>query len=156
MAEVNLPEPKTRLEQYWKGIYDKASGGGGGGNPNYIETIEGTLANPFGDLDKREIIGKVFAKDASVFISFTFGDVTISMLQGIALNSSVLAFYNIETDAEDYIESVSMLCYSSGEYALIADYSAFDSAVFYNDQAKLKFIPSTLIIIHHPLPDSGT
>lgn len=39
MAEVNLPEPKTRLEQYWKGIYDKASGGGGGGDQEINYTV---------------------------------------------------------------------------------------------------------------------
>lgn len=54
MAETTLPEPKTRLERYWKGIYDKATEGGGS-NPNYVETIEGTLANPFGQYTAQEI-----------------------------------------------------------------------------------------------------
>ena len=31
-------------------VAKKLSGGGGGGNPNYVQTITGTLADPWGDV----------------------------------------------------------------------------------------------------------
>lgn len=41
---------------------------GGGGNPNYVETIEGTLANPWGSVDPSALHQSVLSGDASAML----------------------------------------------------------------------------------------
>ena len=44
--------------------------GGGGGNPNSIQTVNGTLDNPWGDLNYSELVDAIGDHNASATISF--------------------------------------------------------------------------------------
>jgi len=154
MAEI--PEPKTRLEQYWAGILDKIDGGGGG-NPNYVETIEGTLANPWGGVDTLALHQSVRSGDATVKLGFDatelgFGPVEVLMspfvpdaivfsgvmLTGTNVQSWVALTINYELDGTLAI----ILVLRNGTVTNMSQYATNLSTV--------------LTVIHHPLPDSGT
>lgn len=53
------------VESFLLGI----AAGGGGGNPNYVETIKGTMANPWGEADYVQLVSDVASNNATVYIS---------------------------------------------------------------------------------------
>ena len=56
-------------------IYDVAiaralgSGGGGGGNPNTVQTVTGTLANPWGDIDVSKLFTDLENEEATAYLT---------------------------------------------------------------------------------------
>ena len=154
MAEVNLPEPKTRLEQYWAGILDKIEGGGG--NPNYIETIEGTLANPWGDKDISEIRASLLRNEISVYLRIgNWPVLAVQAYNGYASG----ALYATAA----YADILPLAEYSYGCYIVYFNSSGEVSGAFenygdntFNSVSTVPTTTTTLTIIHPPLPDSGT
>lgn len=155
MAEI--PEPKTRLEQYWAGILDKIEGGGGG-NPNYIETIEGTLANPWGTHNPSDLWQGLVSKDISMQLSCTISD---------PIDLYAYPYYGAEEDPEDtdaimfiygYItgKSASLLKIYNLTYEKTGGLIIAAQVINRNRTDYDPTSPCTLTIIHHPMPDSGT
>lgn len=139
MAEI--PEPKTRLEQYWAGILDKIEGGGSG-NPNYVETIEGTLANPWGNYSYGTIIQDIADNNITAYLMMTMHPQHIQY-SGFPTSGWV--------SVSATISAVTQIQYTGGgvlnfarEYSGFSTYTDIDPAT-----------PCTLTIIHHPLPNQS-
>lgn len=127
----------------------KMAGGGGGGNPNYIETIEGTLENPWGSYAFSDIRRGITNDTITAFITtsdsrrwyipsgkttgnnlwFRFNTAQAAVIDYNALSVSTKG----ETDAVHYE-------YRNGNYSE----TTIDPAT-----------PCTLTIIHHPMPDQS-
>ena len=130
----------------------------GGGNPNYVENIVGTLANPWGNYNLRtDLIPKILSNEISMHITFTSSDVTyISFpnLGSVAATTHICSAYSATSDTA----RISLLRYSANGTLQSADaikgllltggqWSGANEAV---DPAT----PCTLTIIHHPIPEN--
>ena len=145
--ETQVPStPLTRLEQYWAGILDKIEGGGGG-NPNYVETIEGTLANPFGELDFDELYSELGAGGVTLILSA----LGASMMGQINGSGSILfgtVLFAAPIDAAPWIGG--SVSYVPGEELL--DYAkVLQNGVWVDLPATTQTV---LTVIHHPMPDT--
>lgn len=134
--------------------------GGGGGNPNRVETITGTAANPWGDVDFNTFYNALRNNEANAYITL---DVTAlgyptsitvysnnawdtgrvmwiaftnANIQGGADDSAVYCSFGMDyVDEEpDYFIGA----WLGGEVTIITDYASL--------------VPTTLTIIWHPLP----
>lgn len=152
---ANLPEtPLTRLEQYWAGILDKIEGGGGS-NPNYVETITGTLANPWGVVRYSELKNELANNNASckLVIDATSIGFDIFSLLGNTSTDGAVYFELIATGGStvDVWAAISVNYNIVGEltsaFSLIGG-NAMNISVYPN-------LPTTLTIIHHQLPNQS-
>ena len=138
------------VESFLLGI--AAGGGGGGSNPNYVETITGTLANPFGSYTMAEIQQMISTKSASFFITFTDEHGHEQTLAGTGA-----------VEPGEYSELYFSVVYVTGTstsysaYAIV--YDAVENSMLYaieligRTRTDLSSSTScTLTIIHHPLP----
>lgn len=131
------------MESFLLGI--AAGGGGGGGNPNYVETIRGTVANPWGEANYRELTNGIYTKELTVKMAFGGISLIAASNDGI-LFSAVL--FNLPEDTEPYLGAS---VYYSGidDGALTIAKANFGMGSW--DDLPLA-TPTTLTIIHHPLP----
>lgn len=134
----------------------KQAGGGGGGNPNYVETITGTLANPWGTVSYTSLIDGIIRNSITAKMTATIpGDASLSFVliptgESIALRGSG-AFYNFSaTVTLNEAFSVVWNPDSTLKYAAITQ-SGVDTNI--TEYAALAI--TTLTIIHHPLPEEG-
>ena len=150
-----IPEtPLTRLEQYWAGIYDKIEGGGGG-NPNYVETITGTLANPWGSVDPAALYAQMQDGEVSVVLNITVPGMGQAMVQP-SLSADwwwYSAVFGYDSDSHVVTLAMYLAYLVSGELNLAYLYQN-GTATDMSEMAAQ--ISTTLTIIHHPLPDSGS
>lgn len=133
---------------------------GGGGNPNYVETITATLANPLGD-----------------------SGYTIADMVALIASNAITMMVNVEASAIGFGDfSAYMYAFNNGQYNVLhmngvsaAGESAEDWTVFaytlVSGGADIAYVlsggivtdlsmylggvPTTLTIIHHPLPEGG-
>ena len=124
-------------------------GGGGGGNPNTEQTVMGTLAAPWGDIDPVELASAVGARDADASIvidASALGAGTVSgrmgangymYVNGAVLSGATMA-YEVVWMPDGGLYSAKML--SGGQ---VVDISPYASA-----------LPTTIEIVWHPLPDT--
>ena len=124
-----------------------AAGSGGGGNPNYVATVTGTLANPFGELDVEELFSGLVNNDSTLMLS-SLG----SLLMGqIGNNNSILFGTVIFSDST---ESTPWLG-GSVSYYLSDDTVQLGYAKLCQNNVWID-IPATtetgLTVVHHPLP----
>lgn len=181
-----VPEtPITRLEKYWAAILDKIQGGGSAPvletltvttngtttapsgkayspvtvdvpNPNYLETISGTLANPWGNADRAWLKSAVSGNEASamMFVDGTaVGMQPITVLMSPTGSPSVLWFSTSNYDSS--IEQFQTVCFgwNTDSGALTEAVALINgTTVDLSDYATV--VHTTLTIIHHPLPGS--
>lgn len=133
---------------------------GGGGNPNYVETITGTLANPFGDYTSSQLaymanvensINMFLVVDGSVL---GMGVYPLSMLKPLNSGDNSTLFFGasyLPDNAEHYM--VADVEYQSGlkRARMMVGGNTITDVMSYSSH-----ITTTLTIIHHPMPDSGT
>lgn len=159
--------PITRDEYFLK----KAASGGGGGNPNRVQTVNGTLANPFGTMSTEEIEEVVSALpnhddadtawNATAFLEldgtgigvgkgygylWRFG-ITSTVSDGLSGSStSMQGYLGIwDFDAENSYSAEELEMYSiEGGTGTVADMLQY-----------AEYIPTTLTIIWHPLPEES-
>lgn len=161
MADV--PEtPMTRLEQYWAGILDKIEGSGG--NPNYVETIEGTLANPWGNVDYVTLVHKIQSREVTALLAVVLPDGTEWILPLVPYrwyDPSVLTLVASAARPAAAGTPIPMfggcVIYDADPdpdlYQLIV--SLEDTNYQWVDAAsQLSQLPTTLTLIHHTLPDT--
>lgn len=128
--------------------------GGGGGNPNYVETITGTLANPWGEIDAGNLANEIANNNANAEIAW---DATAI---GVGTDRSPLYTGNdgiqllVRTsrigEPTDYAALDIAWLTSDGE---LASAHALTSGAGYVDlQGYASLITTVLTIIHHPLP----
>lgn len=140
------------VESFLLGIA-AGGGGGGGGNPNYVETITGTLANPFGTMTAGELkilIQNVTNGKATAILHISN---TIDLIL-VPQESNGLYFVGItnfdSTEFDGYIFE-----YDASDMSRYGGYCYFDisSDSVSGDIASLHASKqTTLTIIHHPLP----
>ena len=127
---------------------------GGGGNPNRVQTITGTVENPWGDMTSEEVnqlLYKVKSGDATVYITV---DLSILGFEPFTLGTD----YNANEYRFIY-SSVERETYFAGNitYDGLAELSGFyyleENATEVTElTASAEFFPTTLTIIWHPLP----
>lgn len=161
-ADVQLV-PLTATEN---GIFDPPAGKGFGTvtvavpNPNTVETITGTLANPWGSLDVIELVNDVEAKNASVYITIAFAGTTqefpmhfqpadASHAWSAYAYAAIMSLSSVRAYQATWLPSGLLSFYvvngKSGDAILVDDYTNFGES-----------IPTALTVIHHPLPEDNT
>lgn len=119
---------------------------GGGGNPNYVETIEGTLANPFGELDFDELYRELGAGGVTLILS-ALGATMMGQINGSGSILFGTVLFAAPTDAAPWIGG--SVSYVTGDELL--DYAkVLQSGVWADLPAATT---TTLTVIHHPLPE---
>lgn len=155
MADV--PEtPMTRLEQYWAGILDKIEGGG---NPNYVENIVGTLANPWGDVDIADVVDDCTQQMATIYLladgtAIGLPEVELNLQRGGITSTEVpFAVAAAHTNNSDIYFNGFLVVFDistgTATAAVIQNDGDLTNLLPYTSQ-----IPTALSIIHHPLPDT--
>lgn len=156
-------------------IVEILEGGGGGGNPNRVETITGTLADPWGEVDLNELYASLFtlgegsthatpSATAYIFIDASalhYGSVYLfltaqspgSLTPTFRANGSDIAGAGgIATDVYWYANDGAL----SDAYLGTIDISDDEgSGSVINLYQYAEYIPTTLTIIWHPLPDQS-
>lgn len=146
-------EPTNRLE-----YFAKEAAGGGGGNPNRVQTITGTLADPWGDLDYQELFDALSNNNASCRL--------VADLTALGMpNIETLLYANENEDAPSAYSSGAVIgsseiyeCYQAIWHYVDGDlvrFGAVLSGVYQNLLSYASAIPTTITIIWHPLPDQS-
>ena len=124
-------------------------------NPNYVETINGTAANPWGSVDVTSLYNAVSSKDATVLLTATIGEATATIpLIAEPEFSQFRGSYTDDTEAGvvTYLDSYA----NDGTLVAFArTITNLDSGRIDNLTNLAASVQTTLSIIHHPLP-SGT
>ena len=120
----------------------------GGGNPNSVETITGTLANPWGGTTLSELVESISNNGATALL--TVGNETMWMEynEDDGWISATRAVLNIFSGA---LNSAKNITYSASTGALVyaKNISSNGSASNISNTTSC-----TLTIIHHPLPET--
>ena len=128
-----------------------ASGGGGGGNTNSVQTITGTLENPWGDVDFAKLKAGLINGDADARLRF---DATAlgfeEYIQPITCYSNDSAFISSFAILTPYVMANEIVWDSTTGGLEIALVFTDDSVVDLVAYASL--VPSTLYIFWHPMP----
>ena len=131
-----------------------AAGGGGGGNPNYVEVIEGTLANPWGEIDAGNLANEIATNNANADIAW---DAT-----AIGLGTNEAPIFT-DNHAQDLFARSARIGGPNDYDALdiywdasdggLSSAAALTSGAGYIDlQGYASLITTTITIIYHPLP----
>ena len=132
------------------------AGGGGGDNPNYVETITGTLANPWGGVDVADLASDVIANNATVYMTVSFSGLTRTFLVDFSeyeSNNSTIFISACTIDANEIIAYAATWTGAVFENFMSAAGTVTDGLTITNYSAYGEYVPTTLTIIHHPLPE---
>lgn len=157
-------EPTNRLEYFAK---EAASGGG---NPNSVQVIEGTLAEPWGDVGFDALYealpfynddGTIIARNATAIIKLDGAN--------LGMGTAILPLHSTKTESNDFIVGDGFNTASGGFLAATGIWNedgVYEADVYQgsvqdgayvdtNVKAYASLIPTTLTIIWHPLPDQS-
>lgn len=127
----------------------------GGGNPNSVQVITGTLANPFGDVNLAELITAFNTGGASIFIAI---DATV-IGQGVFPDAPM-------NWTSDYGLSITGVTGNTSELlrAALINWSSIDGTLTYavmytgasgtDIESYASQMPTTLTIYWHPMPET--
>lgn len=151
--EVNI-NARTRYQAYLKELSSIS-----GGNPNSVETITGTVANPWGDVDPAELGSEILNNNATAIMTITTEDGTITAPMLIIfideLDYSSFSVANINVGSDYGNAAQIMYAYKNLIKAKSAIFGG--GTVTVTDLLEVASqIPTTLMIIHHPLPEDNT
>ena len=151
---VNLPKPITREEMYLYAIAQNG-GGGGGGNPNTVQTITGTLDDPWGDVDFDELSEALQSGNATAIIeadatALGFGTITC-YITGY-FGGSPERNRNVISDGSPNAEGGTTAYSVSWTADEISVFTIFAAGTYTNALDYATLVPTTLTIIWHPLP----
>ena len=140
-------------------VAKKFSGGGGGGNPNYVQTITGTAANPWGGIAK-ELHTAMVNGDASANITFVMGQQTLQvpLVNNIGTAGFIIRYGNYFPSAGNIFEFYATWFFDDDTSDIIRLYDAYviegsDGSYTYTDYKNMtSMIQTTLTIVWHPLP----
>lgn len=132
----------------------------GGGNPNYVETIEGTAANPWGDVNPAELRIALENNSATaritVDLSYLSPDLPLTTFEYSTMSGGSQLYFSVMNFIEDPLgpSEGGGIAYSangplSGAVAYIASIGSLDLS------QEAEHFPTTLTIIHHPLPENN-
>lgn len=131
-----------------------AAGGGGGSNPNYAETITGTLANPWGGVDTAALLTEIQSNNATCMMTIDATALDIGIFPVIALPFAVSQGFIFELigtsgPALNNWGCTSVNYHSDGTFYT---FYALTGGNVIDPGSYASTIPTTLTIIHHPLP----
>ncbi len=124
-----------------------AGGGGGGGNPNYVETVEGTLANPFGELNIEELFSGL-ANNGLTLILSALGSSLVGQISGHNSISFGTVLFSDPTDSTPWLGG-SVSYFFPYDTAQLAYAKVCQNSVWIDVPATTQTV---LTVIHHPLP----
>lgn len=120
-----------------------------GGNPNHVEIITGTLANPWGGMQISTLRNEIQNNNATAYIDFKdgTGDIRIFLRYNSAFfGGDCSTIFGAALSASYYIQYN-----NTGAVSVAKKFSSNGTATNISNSTA-----TTLTIIHHPLPDSGT
>lgn len=129
-----------------------------GGNPNYVETIEGTVASPFGDKDFSQLLSDSLANNITIY-----GEINVGEYSGVrayayaSAEYSTIALSLMLRPALNTAIGVGLLYDSSGlrwRYATQINTQS-GTAADYTDYILPLDAVVTTYITHHPLPENS-
>lgn len=129
----------------------------GGGNPNYVETVTGTAANPWGDVSLDVLTDAILAGNATVYIK----------VDGSALDLGTQEYYVQNRGiADGYLPFGACGFRNNNWMAGLLIYNIINkglstSKILFNNVTTdlapyASLIPTEITIIHHPLPEDST
>lgn len=139
----------------------------GGGNPNHVETITGTLENPWGDLSYTSLVHAIQSKEVTTLLSVVLPDDSawiFPLIPRMWDNPTDLALIASAAYPAGFLPQVTMMggCVVYEQYsgetsphcAAIVVSSPDTNYQWVNLIEQMSQLPATLTIIHHPLPDT--
>lgn len=149
-AGEEITENARNRFQYWLKQIEV-----GGGNPNYVETIQGTLANPWGSISPATLKEELTFFNASAELII---DARALVQDSVYLQASyrspqdILWFYSVGTISETNTSAVGVTYEATGAFM---NAMALNAGQFMNISPYASSLPTVLRIIHHPLPNGG-
>ncbi len=129
----------------------QAAGGGGGGNPNYVETISGTVANPWGTYSPSALFTAAESGAVSISITATVEGVPQSPMIFVGdIGRSERAFVYPKIQSSGAVDNSLSNVLVYGSTGSVLHYGTFtnpsEGMEYINDDT------TVLTIVHHPLP----
>lgn len=149
-ANNELREPESRIEALLLQILEN---GGTGGNPNIVETITGTLDDPFGDYTIAELVEAISSNNATVKMAVSMGSSEGSF--PISANVQFTQLYASECNisvsgGSATVPTAVFFSYVDGTGLTRAD--AILSGQYTSLVPQAAYITTETTIIWHPLP----
>ena len=152
--DVETEPVQSPEEAYLKAIYE--NGGGGGGNPNYVETITGTMANPWGSVDPATLQSAIIGNNATALLTV---DASALGMGTAYLVATPFALSNIAFQAVGGYGSTSNLWSAAlvlyGTTGLLSAAMILQNDGVVNVREYAQSISTSLTVIHHPLPSGS-
>lgn len=129
----------------------------GGGNPNMVQTITGTLADPWGDLDHQELFDALSHNNASCRLAVDLTEIAMGSLTTLLFAEEDKTSPDAYSSGASITSSEVYRCYQARWSYIDGDLCAFTavlSGVYQDLSSYASAIPTTLTIIWHPLPES--
>ena len=129
---------------------------GGGGNPNYVETVTGTLANPWGSVTPATLQTAISGNNATALLTVDASAIGMGAAYLVAtpFAQQAIAFQAVGSSGSSVADwaAVDVAYGTNGTltYAWINRSGAALDATAYAQS-----ITTTLTIIHHPLPSGS-
>ena len=144
-------EKETQLEAWLEENMPET----GGGNPNYVETVNGTMANPWGSYTLSELMQGVNDKSISIILISVVDNVTL-VYSPVTVKNNLLVCFCGEFSAYVAGSAVKLITQDSEciFYAPNGDFKSYGTLAAPTDYNEYSDSPATLIIIHHPLPEN--
>ena len=159
ISKKRVPEftPHTRNEVLLMEVA-RTVAEGGGGNPNRVQTVTGTLAQPFGDYDLYEsLLDAITNGNASAQLDFVFNDLPQKLPLVPNVGSPGLIGSSAQISAAAYAAARVLWAGSDqGVYRLVfaSMVGTATGGQIVDISAMAPGISSTLTIIWHPLPEA--
>lgn len=146
--EVNI-NVRTRYQAYLKELSSI-----GGGNPNYVEIVTGTLVDPWGDHQASELLEEYKANNCTVYVEIdaaALGKGKVNSYMGHWTSYPTFLGVSGGSAASDWSGTFAVYDISGNlSYARILQNSSVIDVTAYASA-----LPTTLTIIHHPLPEDN-
>lgn len=148
--------PSTREEFFLNEAAKSISGGGGGGNPNRVEVIQGTLANPFGDVDIVDLFDKMLNGNASANVEIDASALGLGIFPPVLIGVDNyfycvgLSSSSVSTIGESFLINWSRVT-GSLDFAAMWPQGGGEGT---DMSPYASLVSTTLTIIWHPLPEN--
>lgn len=123
-----------------------------GGNPNYIETIEGTLENPMPGGGWSALCDDILAGNATVNGMLNMGGTNAAF--NIVPSGDTVVVYGVASSIRDSLSSSTAATFNWDSDGIIMVANSLQNGQVVDLLAMASYIQTTLTIIHHPLPEN--
>ena len=130
-------------------VAKKFSGGGGGGNPNYVQTITGTAANPCVGINANSLHNALLDNNASAIITLTNANLGVFVKMPITTAGQTLVASKIDSGNMSGFDAS---WYATGDEATARSLVMINNGQTTDGTAYASMLTSELVITWHPLP----